>query len=122
MADSLVLTRRVRVRAELKVWFELLTLFHLASEVGMELPAELYRFGVELAGALFAQMGLSCEICRCTAARPCPGGCNWDPSFALQGVPRCTRCGTGPRILRPGDPDFDGALALMRGNPRRPSA
>lgn len=112
------LTRPLKVRADLDTWLGMLGLFAFAEQAGLELPPKVYQLGVELATGLFAQLGVACDRCGCTAARPCPGGCRWDPTYALQGVPRCTTCSAGPRILQPGDPAFHEALALLRGYAR----
>jgi hypothetical protein len=106
------------VRAAMGAWLGVLGLFGVAMQAGIELSPPLYRLGIGLAEGLFKELEVRCDLCGCDQAHACTGGCHWEPTFALQGVARCSRCATAPRILQPGDGAFAETLLALRG--RRP--
>lgn len=111
--------RRLKVNVPLGMWCHLLEVLPLVLELEqsgqVQINPGVYEFGAKLAMQIFDLVGMPCDSCGCTREKACAGGCSWEPLLAMSGIPRCTRCAGGPRILTAEDPAFQETLAVMRG-------
>lgn len=62
----------------------------------------------------------ACEVCRCTDAQACAGGCSWDPTYARPGRAVCSRCTdqAAPlkhQIVTSADPEYHDLMRELGG-------